>query len=148
MKNFKKKINFMLNEEHEAIGGLYFLSVNILMSFILVICLHLSWSSSVIAMADNLAYIVSINCTVHNYLSNEAPYTRINPSIKINKGGTYNPLYEFNKMARDSGIMKSPATRIEVKWNGRRTQIQVGGFETVLGDMITPHVQNSTIENH
>lgn len=148
MQNFKEKGKFILNEEHKAIGGLYFVSVNILMSFILVICLHLSWSSSAIAMADNLAYVVSINCTVHNYVSNEAPYTRTNPSIKINKGGTYNPLYEFNKMASDSGIMKIPATKIEVKWDGKQTQIQVDGFETVLGDMITPHVQNSTIENY
>lgn len=137
-----------LKEEHNAMGGLYFISVNILMAFILVISLHLSWSSQAVSMADNLSYLVSINCTVHNYVGKQPAYNKTNPVISKQGSGNYNPLADFNKMASDAGIAKEPASEIKVSWDGKRTTVQVGSFKTSLGDNVRPHVQNSTIENY
>ena len=142
------RIKEILMESHSGIGGLYFVSVNILMAFILVISLHLSWSSQAIAMADNLSYLVSINCTVHNYVNKTPVYDRTNPTLPTANGGNYNPLSDFNQMARDAGILKENSTSIRVSWDGTQTSVQVGEFKTVLGDGIIPHLQNSTIENY
>lgn len=142
-----KKLLGLLKQEHRAIGGLYFLTTNIICAVILIVILQLSWNSQVVAMSDNLAYITSINTTVHSYLSNLAAYESINPSIPVKKtGGFYSPLDDFNRMIQEAGISNG-ASSCEVKWDGRRTYIQIGELETSLGTKITPHRQESIIEN-
>ena len=144
--NSKKLLN-LLKQEHRAIGGLYFLTTNILCALILITVLQLSWNSQVVAMADNLAYITSINTSVHSYLANLQPYSTTNPSIPIKKtGGYYNPKDDFNRMIRQAGISNGAST-CEVKWDGRKTYVQMGELETSLGTKITPHRQESIIEN-
>ena len=138
----------VLNQEHIGLGGLYFVLTNILCAIIMVISLQLSWDSQAVAMSDNLAYIVSINSTVHSYVGNVDPFNSTNPSISMRSGGTYSPLNDFNRMIRQSGISTSGSSVCTVKWDGHRTYIQMGEFTTSLGTKVRPHRQESVIENY
>lgn len=139
-----------LNHEHSGIGGLYFLVTSALCAMIVFTVVSLSWSSQVIAMADNFGHIVALNTTVYNYVGKEAPHTvRTNPKIPIKStGGLYDPLADFNKMIRDAGIATTNSTKVEVIWTGTKSYLQFGSFKTTLGDVITPHRQQSAIENN
>lgn len=138
----------LLKSQHKGIGGLYFITVNIICSLIMVIALKLSWDSQAVAMADNLAYIASINTTVHSYIGNLGQYQLTNPSIPIKSGGTYNPLADFNEMLKKSGISASGTTSCEVVWTGNKTYIQFGEFTTSLSTKVRPHRQESVIEDY
>lgn len=133
--------------KHKGAGGLYFITVNIICSMIMLICLKLSWSSQVVAMADNLAYIASVNTTVTSYVSNVNSFTSTNPNIPNKKGGYYNPLNDFNTMLKESGLSQTGTATCEVTWTGNKTYIQFGEFETSLGTIVRPHRQESIIEN-
>lgn len=138
----------ILNQDHKGIGGLYFIMTNIICAMIMVIALQLSWDSQAVAMADNLAYITSINTTVHSYIGNVPSFNRTNPTITTRNGGSYSPLNDFNKMLRDSGISRTGASICTVRWTGSKTYIQIGEFETSLGTKVRPHQQESTVENY
>ena len=137
-----------LNDEHRGYGGLYFVLTNIICAVITVISLRLSWTSQAVAMADNMAYIVSINTTVYNYINKEDPYTKVNPTLSKLDGTKYNPLNDFNQMARAAGVSTSNASTCTVTWDSHRTRIQIGQFDTILNVRVRPHNQESVIENY
>lgn len=146
-----KKIKSIFNQEHKGIGGLYFLITNIICAVIMVIALQLSWDSQAVAMADNLAHIVSINTTVHCYTSNAPAFKeeikKPDSSILTKYGVNYSPLDDFNKMIKQSGISSTGASECEVTWTGNRAYVQMGPFKTSLGTKVRPHQQESVIEN-
>lgn len=143
----KNKCFEKLKEKHKGIGGLYFITTNIICSFIMVIALQLSWNSQVVAMADNLLYIASINHTVNNYIANTEPYDE-QTYYPSENSDTYNPLNDFNNMLKSAGLSKDGASECKVKWTGTKTYIQVSKFTTSLGTEVRPHQQESTIENY
>ena len=143
-----KKIKTIFNQKHKGIGGLYFMTTNIICALIMVIALQLSWDSQAVSMADNLSYIVSINTTVHSYVGNIPAFEKTNPTIAIKNGGNYNPLADFNKMIKQSGISANGASQCKVKWTGSKAYVQIGSFKTSLGTEVRPHQQESVIENY
>lgn len=143
-----KKITHIFNQNHKGVGGLYFVTTSIICSMIMTISLQLSWDSQVVSMADNLAYITSINTTVSSYVNKMDPYEVTNPVIYLNSGGTYEPLKDFNQMLKDSGISTEGSSYCQVKWTGRKTYIQFGPFKTSLNTEVAPHRQESIIENY
>ena len=126
---------------------MYFITSAIVCSIITVIILNLSFNSQVVAMADNVAYITSINASVYNYTCGVDEYTATNPVIKNDLKDSYNPLADFNEMMNGLGVMISPATTVVVTWDGKKTIVQYGGFVNTLGSTIIPHQQESIIEN-
>lgn len=137
-----------LTKEHVGFGGVYFIIVSILCSFITVVALTLGYNSQVVAIADNIAYIVSINVTVESYSSHCDEYQGTNLAIPCVTGGTYNPLADFNKMMGDLHLMNSACSSVYIDWDGYSATVQFGGFENRLGSVITPHSQESTIEDN
>lgn len=138
----------LMLEEHNGVGGLFFVTTNIICAFIMTISLQLSWMSQAVAMSDNLAYIVSINSTVHNYVGNIPAYDKTNPAIPVKSTGkTYNPLSDFNNMLSQAGIARKGSSTAKVVWTGKATYVQFSEFETVLGSKVRPHQQESIIEN-
>lgn len=137
-----------LKQEHEGAGGMFFLTVSFACYIIMMWCLRLSWTSQAVAIADNLAYMTTINTTVHNYVEHKGSYNTTNPVINLRNGGSFNPLEDFNNMTSSIGIAKTKATECKVVWNGRQTSIQFGEFKTSLGITIRPHKQQSVIENN
>lgn len=145
----KNSLKNALTSKHSGYGGLYFVTTNIICAFILTISLQMSWMSQAVAMADNLSYIVAINTTVHNYISNVPSYTNVvNPSVPIRTGGNYLPLNDFNKMLQQTGLSTSGTSSCTVSWNGRATTVQMESFRTILGTYVKPHKQNAVIENY
>lgn len=142
----------ILNKKHKGIGGLYFITTNIICAAIMVLALKLSWDSQVIAMSDNLSYIVSINTTVNCYIGNIDPFEKeikeTDSPIKLKSGKGYNPLSDFNNMLKESGLSQNGASRCKIKWTGNKTYIQIGEFETSLQTKVRPHQQESVIENY
>jgi hypothetical protein len=139
-----------LQSEHRGIGGLYFICTMVICAFILFSTVRLSWDSQAVAMADNLAYITSINVAVYGYVDNvtipEGNYTGNLPQLTNH---TYSPLSDFNTMLVQAGIAygnSSRSTQCKVSWNGRSATVQYGEFKTALGTYITPHEQESVIE--
>lgn len=150
MKRMKDKINSINNlfsKEHSGMGGLYFITTNTICAVLMLTALQLSWNSEAVAMADNIAYIASINCTVNSYITETPAFTSTNPSIKKSKGGNYNPLQDFNTMLQEVGLSSSGSDSCDVSWDGRGTQIQFSEFETSLGTKVRPHRQESIIED-
>ena len=143
------RVKRFLNQDHDGVGGLYFLTVNIICAVIMLICLQLSWDSEAIAISDNLAYITSINTTVNSYVNNKESFTSVNPSITKNAGGDYSPLNDFNSMLAQAGISRGGASSCKVTWDksGRKTTIQFSEITTNLNTKITPHRQESIIED-
>lgn len=137
----------LLKKEHQGVGGLYFLMVNLICSCITIIALNLSWGSQVIAMADNIAHIVSLNVAVQSYIGNHDPYSGTNIVITNESGSVYNPLSDFNSMATSSGFAAAGASTCEISWDGDKATVQMGGFTTSLGTTIVPHIQNTVIED-
>lgn len=153
MKKFlnKETLVRILENEHNGVGGLYFIFTTIICAFITVMVLELSWTSQAVAMADNIAYIVSINTTVHSYTGNVAPFERdfTNEStISTENKGNYNPLNDFNNMIKEAGLSKEGSKICSIKWTGKGTYIQFGEFETSLGIKVRPHEQQSIIEDY
>lgn len=150
MFDFKMKNNSIINifkEEHHGAGGLYFIVTNIICALITTMVMALSFDSQVIAMADNLAYIVSINTSVYNYLSQENNYEKSNPSIEKGDGMYYYPLNDFNSMLKSTGLTNSnnAVSTVTVTWDGTYSTLQFGSFKNMMGRDITPHKQTSTI---
>lgn len=138
-------------QEHKGIGGLYFLTTNLICAVIMSLSLQLSWSSQVVAIADNLAYIACINTTVHNYIGHVDSYDEINPSINvIATNSTYRTLDDFNRMINSAGISTSDSARCRVVWDdhSHQTRIQFSSFDTILGQKVKPHEQYSVIEDY
>lgn len=149
----------MFKKEHKGIGGLYFISTSIICSIILSFTLQFSWASQASAMADNIAYIVSINCSAYSYLDNRDSYIAINPNYPSEFGSRYYPLDDFNSMAKKAGLTENGANEIIVTWRGNgygndntmphnSAKVQIGEFETSLGLTIKPKEQSSVIENY
>lgn len=149
IEKIRKDLENSLNKNHSGIGGLYFLTSAICCSVIMLIALQLSWDSQAVAMADNLAYITSINTTVVNYTIKNEDFNTPNPSIPKSNGGTYEPLKDFNNMLKDCGLSDSGSSVCYVTWNENKKQstVQFGEFKTSLGTYVKPHRQESTIEN-
>lgn len=139
----------ILKEEHAAVGGLYFITTNVICAFILSLTLQLSWTSQVVAMSDNLAYIVAINTAVHSYINKDPAYTLTNPSISIKATNSiYSPLNDFNNMLSDSGLGISSVQECVVEWTGTKVSVQFGEFTTILNIKVRPHIQNAVIETY
>lgn len=142
-------LSSVLFEEHSGVGGLYFVTTNMICAFILTITLQLSWTSQVVAMADNFAYITSLNTAAYSYVGGEPAYTTTNPAIYIDSADTYyRPLSDFNKMLADSGIRTSPVTTCLVTWDGRRATVEFGEFNTILNVNVRSHRQEAIIETY
>lgn len=135
-------------QQHKGIGGLYFTFTSIISAVIMTLSLQLSWDSQAVAIADNLAYIASVNTTVNSYIANVPAYDSVNPSIPLKSGGNYEPLRDFNEMIVNAGISPTGASVCDVKWTGSGAYIKMGEFETTLGTKVRPHQQESVIESY
>ena len=142
-----KKIMY---KEHNGYGGIYFMTISILCALLTIVILRLSWASQVIAMADNIAYITCINTAANSYTYNLESFDSTNPVLKSKSGDKYDPLKDFNSMMSSAGIKASAPTQCHVTWNKntKKASLQIGTFKTSTFKMnITPHLQNSIIEN-
>lgn len=148
MKSTFKRCAKHLGKQHKGVGGLYFIFSNIVAAVIMTTSLQLSWDSQVVAMADNLSYITSINTSAYSYISNVAPFNLANPSIPTKSGGTYKPLDDFNTMLEYAGISADGASSVRVTWDGNKATVQFGAVETTIGTTIYPHQQESNIESY
>ena len=112
--------------------------------------LQLSWNSQAVAIANNVSNIVATNVAVHNYLNNTASYTRLNPTINISSGGTYDPLNDFNQTLLDMGIMQEASDKCKVTWvnPGGTSKIEFNYFKTKLGTSVKPDPQKYIIERN
>lgn len=144
----------MLTDEHSGVGGMYFLMTMVICSFIMYAGVRLAWDSQAIAMADNIAYITSINVSVNGYLDNvKIPHGTYNGYLPQLTNHPYNPLADFNRMLKDAGLVSNSGAAlgevcqtVELDWDGKRTWIQYGSFRSTLGTRIRPHEQESVIE--
>lgn len=140
---------FLLKEEHDGIGGLYFISVSVICSIITVIVTSLSYMSQIVTMADNYAYIVTINIASENYLCNNDSYNNaVNKTFTRNEK-TYNPLNDYsNMLTKLKMVTKTPET-VTISWNKEHKNVivQFSEFKDNLGNNITPHRQEAIIEN-
>ncbi len=141
------RIILNMKTEHSGIGGLYFILSSFICACISMFILNISFSSQVIAMADNLAYITAINSASYSYLADEPDYTSTNPSIVLDDGTIYNPLNDFNRMLENTGVARTTCTSVVVTWDAdaETCKVQFGSFENNLGSVITPHSQESHI---
>lgn len=142
------KVIEILTKKHKGIGGLYFITTSIICAAIMTISFQLSWDSQVVAMANNLAYITSINATVNYYVNDIESFESYNPSTQLNNGENYSPLKEFNKMLKDAGLSQNGSSTCRVKWDGKETKIKFGEFKTSLNTYVKPHQQESIIEKN
>lgn len=138
-----------MKQEHHGIGGLYFISTMIICAFILFSTVRLSWDSQAVAMADNFAYITSINISVNAYIDNVIIPAGNYPGPLPLTNHPYNALNDFNSMLQRAGVTSDPNACKEalVSWNGQSAIVQYGEFKTSLNSMIRPHQQESIIEN-
>lgn len=143
----KMKFVNILNEEHNGFGGIYFLIINYLCAVIMSFCLQISWSSQAVAISDNLAYIAATNTLVRSYISNQGYYDQYNPIINT-KSGNYSPRNDFNHMLQTAGLASGHVDKCRVIYdpNKHKIRIQFGSFKTILGDYVTPHEQDTIIE--
>ena len=131
-----------LRQEHRGIGGLYFITTMVICSFILFASVRLSWDSQAVAMADNLAYISSINVAVNSYMDN----------VRIPAGNYTGNLpltnHPYNPMLRNAGLISGSdqCNECYVYWDGRNAVVQFGEFRTSLNSWVRPHQQESVIE--
>lgn len=146
----------IMKQEHNGIGGLYFITTMLICSFILFVVVRLSWDSQVVAMTDNIAYIISINVAVNSYVDKVETYSDeygINESIRYNVH-SYLPLNDFNGMLEKAGLISNGGNgqckSCEISWNSSTNSavVQFGTFQTVLGSYVRPHQQESVIENN
>ena len=137
-----------MKAEHVGIGGLYFISTMIICAFILFATVRLSWDSQAIAMADNIAYITSINVAVNGYVDRAiVPAGNYTGNLPFNNH-TYSPLDDFNQMIYAAGIASNPNSCdvCNVYFDGNQAVVQFGEFRTALNTYIRPHQQESVIE--
>lgn len=137
-------------QKHNGIGGLYFITTSIICSFIMTMALQLSWNSQAVAIANNVSNIVATNVAVHNYLNNSRSYVKLNPTINISSGGTYDPLNDFNQTLLDMGIMQEASDKCKVTWvnPGGTSEIEFNYFKTKLGTSVKPDPQKYIIERN
>ena len=135
-----------LKNEHVGIGGLYFISTMVICAFILLTVVKLSWNSQAVAIADNVAYITSINVAVNGYVDRATVPAGNYTGALPYPTHQYSPLPEFNRMMTDLGVMKGQSTSCNVYFNGTQAVVQFGEFRTSLGSYVRPHQQESTIE--
>lgn len=149
------KIKKKLNKEHSGIGGLYFLTSSVICSTVMFLCLKYSWTSQVIAICDNLAYITSINSTVYNKLNgyNSYSYTTIN-NINLGQSEVYSPKNDFVDMLSGLNFAINPENiNFTIIWDKNResTAIQYSNIKVKFSDnsdiIITTHEQNAIIED-
>lgn len=134
--------------KHTGFGGIYFLTSAFIAAVIMFLTFRLSWASNVASISSNLAYIASINTSVKNYVNKVDPYTsQTNPTV-VNKsdGVTYSTLEDMKDMLRESKIAATMPSTVTVTWTGKQTVVKVGTFKDILGQDITPEVQQSIIE--
>lgn len=147
-----KGLKDCLLEEHTGIGGLYFVFANTACAFMLGMILQVAWMAHAVAVSDNMAQVVAINVAVHSYANNKPSFTQTNPNLVSNVSGfMYNPLNDFNQMLRTyglSGVTTNQSSQVVVTWNAasRTASVQFSEFETTMHSLVTPHLQQSTIE--
>lgn len=143
-----------LADYHGGIGGLYFICTMVICAFIMFTAVKLSWDSQAIAIADNIAYITSINTTINGYIDNADSYNgTYNGNLPNLTNHPYAPLIDFNQMLTSLGIVEGGGCdRVYVQWTNRPTYgqsvLQYGEFKTRIGTWITPHEQESIIEDN
>ena len=147
------KMKEALAQVHSGIGGLYFICTMVICSFIMFTAVKLSWDSQAIAIADNIAYITSINTTINGYIDNADDFSgTYNGYLPNLTNHPYAPLRDFNDMLTSLGIVDGVGCdRLMVSWTNNSTYgqsvLQYGSFKTKIGSYITPHQQESIIEN-
>lgn len=144
----------VLMVHHGGVGGLYFICTMVICAFIMFAAVRLSWDSQAIAIADNVAYITSINTTINSYIDNADSYSGTYVGNLPNlTNHPYAPLLDFNQMMVSLGIVEGGGCdRVYVRWSNMPTYgqsvLQYGSFQTKIGTWITPHEQESIIEDN
>lgn len=158
---FSKFINRLKTEtsreikhSHKGYGGMIFMITSLLSGITMLYAVTLSWNSNAIAMADNIAYITTVSTANELYTGNVPSFTKedTNEIIKAPNGTIINPVGRYSDMLNSSRLIKGATpnpTRYAIKWNKQKgtCSIQFQGFETTVGDIVTPHRQEAVIEN-
>lgn len=131
----------VLKEEHRGFGGLYFTFTAIISAIIMSYSIQLSWTSNVVSMADNFAYISTYNAAAYMY-KNQAPAMSYTTSISPT-------LDSFNKMLSDAGI-GSGSNTVVISWTGygsptEQLRLDFSSFKTKIGPDVKPHSQSVII---
>lgn len=142
MKIFKRKV--------KAVGGIYFLSIAMIMCFIFLIVVNLSFSSSAVSISENIAHIVCTKVAIYSYQSNTGDYDKWGSNINIEKpNGIFNPIEDFKSICKDFDIIQSYPTTCRVTWNSstRIATLTFGEFTIKSGNKIKVRTQEAIIED-
>lgn len=146
------KINKTLNVEHKAIGGLYFIFTSIVCALIMTSVLKMSYSSQMITVMDNFAFIVATDCLTVSYNNDLDSYTVENGLI-----GPYgeNSLY-YDVESQFELLLSNYLSRSDINTTGfkvaynktsKTLRLQINTVEINRFDLkIKPHQQDVVIE--
>ena len=145
-------MNF-LRRKVKAVGGVYFLSIAIIMSSIFMVVVNLSFTSSSVSISEDIAHIVCTKVAIYSYQSNKSDFTKsgVDPGIDMpNKDGMYYPVRDFKKIAQGFGITDNFPTTCEISWdsNNKIARLQFGPFVIKSGAEVLLRPQESIIEDY
>ena len=146
----KNKLNKTLNTKVKAVGGVYFLTVNILAVFLMVFVISMSKISLATSISNNLAHVVCTKIAINAYNTGSGDFSGSGDSgIETADGRIYYPNIDFYNMAKDYGIAGSIPTGTTYSWdkNEGTAELQIGKFSTFEGKIIKPQQQKTRIEN-
>lgn len=151
----------MLKKKVKAMGGIFFITITLLMSIILTYTVRFSMNSSVSAIIDNISYLVCTEVAMYSYQTNEGSYIK-NGSVDIRKperlleaegasSETYNVVSSFNNRLREyaGSYIVSGSQTCKVEWNSnfRTATLTLGPIQTNWGSTIYPKEQMTIIED-
>ena len=145
-------MNF-LRRKVKAVGGVYFLSIAIIMSSIFMVVVNLSFTSSSVSISEDIAHIVCTKVAIYLYQSNESTFPKRSGDAGIdmpNMDGKYYPVRDFKQIAQGFGITDNFPTTCEISWdsNNKIARLQFGPFVIKSGAKVCLRPQESIIEDY
>lgn len=128
-------------------GGVFFITSCTLAIIMMITLTNMSRISTIKAISDNLAHVVTTKSAIYSY-NNGIDTMNASGTSTIAGSGNYSPVSDFNKMAKEYGIMSGSVTNSRMRWNKntKTFELELGNFRSINNNIIRPEPQTAIIE--